>query len=104
MYAVVQDRSRQLTVRTGDQVLVDFLSGAEPGQEHIFSDVRLLRTEAGEVSVGTPSVDGASVRASVVGHEKGPKLRVQYFNRRKGRNRTGHRQPYTRIQIEEIRA
>ena len=55
------------------------------------------------VQLGKPTVDGATVKAEVVGFSRGPKLRIQKIRRRKNsRRRTGHRQLYTTVKINEI--
>jgi large subunit ribosomal protein L21 len=57
------------------------------------------------LKLGQPTVSGAKVTASVVGLEKGEKIFIQKFRRRKNYEvRTGHRQKYTRIKIESIDA
>ena len=56
-----------------------------------------------ETRVGTPTVPGAKVVATVLGEQKGPKVVVRKFKRRKNyRRKQGHRQRYTRIRIEAI--
>lgn len=104
MYAIVKDRSRHLALRPGEELWVDRLPGAEPGGEHVFDRVHLLRREDGTVVVGTPVIDGAAVVAEVLGEVKDEKIHVAYFRRRKNsRRRIGHRQVYTRIRVKEIR-
>lgn len=103
LYAIVRDRSRSLTLTLGQELWVDTLA-AEPGSEHVFDHVSLLKQEDGSVVVGTPQVDGASVVTEVLGDEKDKKIYVQHFRRRKGsRDRNGHRQTYTRLRVKEIR-
>jgi large subunit ribosomal protein L21 len=75
---------------------------ATPGSELIFDHVLLVSNE-GEVKIGTPNVEGASVKAEVIGEAKGKKLVIFRFKRRKGiRRKTGHRQHYTKVRITEI--
>jgi len=58
---------------------------------------------AGDVKLGKPLLEGATVKAEVLGIEQGPKLAIQKFRRRKNsRRRTGHRQMYTRVRIRAI--
>ena len=105
MYAIVKDRSRSLTLTLGQELWVDFLPDSEPGSDHVFEQVNLLKKEDGSVVVGAPVVDGASVVAEVLGEEKDKKIEVVHFRRRKNsRNRNGHRQSYTRIRVKEIRS
>lgn len=104
MFAIVKDRSRSVRLEAGEELWVDRLPGAEPGNEHVFEHVSLLQREDGSVAVGTPQVDGASVVAEVLGEEKDKKIYVAFFRRRKhSRTRVGHRQTYTRIRVKEIR-
>ena len=82
MYAVIRDRNQQATVRSGDVVMCDLRSDAQPGDTVTFDEV-LLVSDEGKVQVGTPTVKGASVKAEVLGDRKGPKLVVFRFKRRK---------------------
>ncbi|MGB0685895.1 MAG: 50S ribosomal protein L21 [Planctomycetota bacterium] len=102
MYAIVRDRSRCLTLKQGDDIWIDLLPEAEG--DLVFDEVQLLKREDGSVDVGTPTVDGASVVAEILGEVKDEKIRVSTFKRRKSSRRTiGHRQRYTRIRVKEIR-
>jgi large subunit ribosomal protein L21 len=75
---------------------------AEPGDKVTFDEV-LLAEKDGDVRVGTPSLDGATVAAEIVGHGRGEKIIVYKMKRRKGyRKKQGHRQGYTDIKIVEI--
>ena len=98
MQAVIQDRGRQYIVNDGDELVVDFMADAEPGSEIIFDRVLSL-----EDTFGTPLVEGAKVAAKIVAHERGKKIYVCKFRRRKDyRRRQGHRQNHTRIAITSI--
>ncbi|MBC8369814.1 MAG: 50S ribosomal protein L21 [Planctomycetes bacterium] len=102
MYAIVQDRSRCLTLTPGDELWVDLLD-AEAGSEIVFDKVQLLKSDDGDVTVGVPHVAGASVVAEVIGNIKDKKILVSTFKRRKSsKRRLGHRQQYTSIRIKEI--
>ena len=104
MYAVISDRRRQFTVREGDVIHCDTIASAEPGQSVVFDQVSLVSNE-GDVRVGKPLVEGASVKGEVLGEAKGPKLVVFRFKKRKdSRTKTGHRQRYTRVRITSIEA
>ena len=104
MYAIISDKSRQHTVRVGDVVRCDHKPDAQPGQELTFGDVLLVSNE-GDVKVGSPNVDGASVTGEVVGESRGKKLVVFRFKRRKNvRVKRGHRQSYTDVRITAINA
>ena len=102
MYAVINDRSRQYTVREGDEILCDLNAEFTAGDTVTFDRVHLLGNE-GDVKIGKPFVDGAKVTAEVVGDTKGKKLVVFQFKRRKNvRVKKGHRQGYTRVKIQGI--
>jgi len=104
MYAVIQDRSRQFTVRKGDVILCDFDSPKEPGEKVTFDQVLMVSGE-GVSQIGKPTVAGASVSAEVLGMERGEKLIVFRFRRRKNvRKKRGHRQIYTKVRIQEVNA
>ena len=102
MYAVIRDRNRQTTVRTGDVILCDLQADAQPGETLRFEEVLLVGNE-GEVRVGSPTVAGVAVTGEVLGVEKGPKVIAFRFKRRKNvRVKRGHRQRYTRVRITAI--
>src|SRR5690349_6345784 len=73
VYAIINDRGNQATVREGDVLRLDLQGSYEPGQKITFSEVLLVGNE-GSVKIGKPTVAGASVSAEVLGLEKGPKL------------------------------
>lgn len=98
MATVILDRGRQYVVNEGSSLLVDLIPDAEPGSDHVFDKVLAV-----DDTFGAPLVKGASVKAKVVGTERGRKLHVSKFKRRKDyRRRNGHRQHYTRLTIESI--
>ncbi len=101
MYAIVRSGGRQYRVSVGDQLLVEKLP-FQPGQEITINEVLLVAVGDG-VQIGTPLVDGARVRATVLAQEKGPKIRIfRYIPKERYRRRKGHRQTYTRLRIDEI--
>jgi len=101
MYAVVRIAGEQVRVDKGQRLRVPKLDLAE-GTQQEFTNVLLVSKE-GETFVGTPTVEGASVRATVVGHGRGEKIVVFKMKRRKKyRRRRGHRQDYTEIQVDDI--
>ena len=103
MFAVVDLGGSQVKVEEGDQIRVDTMAG-EPGDK-VTLDKVLLVGQDGDTKVGTPSVEGASVEASILDHGKADKVRVFKMKRRKGyRRHNGHRQPYTELKIEKISA
>jgi len=103
MYAIIEDRGRQYTVRAG-QVLSMDLRAAAADQPLVFDRVLMVRTEAA-TKVGTPVVDGARVKATVLGDVKDAKIVIRKFRRRKNyRRKQGHRQRHTRVRIDAIEA
>ncbi|MCS6914596.1 MAG: 50S ribosomal protein L21 [Myxococcales bacterium] len=100
MYAVIETGGKQYKVQPGERLRVEKL-GAEPGARVSFPV--LLLADGTTVQVGTPTVPSARVTAEVLGEEKGAKLIIYKFRRRKGyRRRTGHRQMYTALRILDI--
>ena len=101
MYAVIADGGRQYRVREGQELVVSYREIA--GGTSISFDRVLAYSGDGTIKIGTPTVDGVMVSAEVMGPERGEKLTVQKFRRRKNyRRRTGHRQLYTRVKIVKI--
>jgi len=102
MYAIISDRSNQATVRVGDEILCDLMDDGERGTTVTFDNVLLIGDE-GSVKIGKPTVDGATVTGEVMGLERGDKLVIFRFKRRKNiRVKNGHRQSYTRVRITDI--
>ncbi|MBD3245781.1 MAG: 50S ribosomal protein L21 [Candidatus Omnitrophica bacterium] len=100
MWAVVEIGKKQYMVSPGEQVQVQRLKTDE---SNIVFDKVLLVSDSGKVSVGTPYVEKAKVKAKILGEEKGKKVRVYKFKRRKKYRKTqGHRQRYSRIEISDI--
>ena len=101
MYAIVDIAGQQFKVEKGKKIFVNRLEG-EKGASLDFSKV-LLTDDHGSVKVGTPYVDGASVKATILDHVKADKVLVFKKRRRKGYQKlNGHRQCLTQILIDEI--
>ena len=101
MYAVIETGGKQYKVSEGDIIFVEKLEVAEDAVITI-DKVVALSNEAG-LNVGTPYVNGASVSAKVLKQGKDKKVVVFKMKPKKGyRKKQGHRQPYTKIQIEKI--
>ncbi|MFO7273467.1 MAG: 50S ribosomal protein L21 [Bacillota bacterium] len=100
-YAIVETGGKQYRVQEGDTLRVEKLSAGE-GETVVFDKVLAINRD-GKVTVGTPYIEGAKVKAKVVGHGKGPKIIVfKYHNKTNYRRKTGHRQPFTAVTIESI--
>lgn len=103
MFAIVTIAGQQFKVEEGQQLFVHQLEAGE-GEKVSFKDVHLTDRD-GKVSMGKPFLQGASVEATVLGRQKGDKVVVFKKKRRKGyRVKNGHRQSFTRIRIESIKA
>jgi len=101
MYAIIVDGGRQYKVTEGQELVIDYRD-ASSGDALKFDRV-LAFSNGSQLSIGQPTLGGALVTAKVLGVLQGPKLTVQKFRRRKTyRRRTGHRQLYTKVQIEKI--
>ncbi|PQO31938.1 50S ribosomal protein L21 [Bremerella cremea] len=102
MYAIIQEDGKQIKVEQGQELRIDFRFEASVGDALTFDQVLLVSGEDG-VKIGKPVVDGASVKAEVLGVVQGEKLVIQKFRRRKNsKTKTGHRQVYTKVKINEI--
>ncbi len=103
MYAVVKSGGKQYRVAVGEMVDVEKLPAA-PG-DTVTLDQVLLVSGDNDVQIGQPMLSGASVKATVVSHGLGRKdVIFHYRPKERYRVKRGHRQPYTRIRIEEISA
>jgi large subunit ribosomal protein L21 len=100
-YAIVEDGSKQYKAVEGATIDVDYFT-AEPGDQFDLERVLLIHS-GDEILVGSPLVTGAMVQATVLGQIKGPKIIVfRYKPKKRIRVKTGHRQKYTRLQIDSI--
>jgi len=98
-YAIVKTGGKQYRVEPGQKLLVEKLDGGEG--DTVALEPVLFRSE--EAVFDTDGLKKVKVSAKIVGHERGPKLRVFKFKPKRGyRRRTGHRQSLTRIEITEI--
>jgi len=103
MYAIVEIAGQQFKVERGNKVYVHRLEANE-GAKVEFNNVLLIDND-GKVQVGTPSVDGAKVAATVISHLQGDKVIVFKKKRRKGYQKSnGHRQQLTQILIQGVLA
>jgi large subunit ribosomal protein L21 len=101
MYAVIRTGGKQYRVSTGQVIRIESLP-AEPGSEVAFDEVMAVG-DGETVRIGTPRVAGASVKATVIGHGRHPKVSIFKMRRRKHfQKRAGHRQNFTEVRIESI--
>ncbi len=103
MYAVVRSGGKSYRVEEGAQITVDRRAG-EAGESVTFDQV-LLVADGDAIRAGTPLVSDAKVIAEVVGHGRGPKIRVfKYKNKTRSRKTRGHRQDETTLRITRSEA
>jgi large subunit ribosomal protein L21 len=101
MHAIVRIAGVQARVEQGDKIRLPRLQ-IEAGENATFDDV-LLVSDGDNITIGTPTVEGAKVEAEILGHDRGEKVIVYKQKRRKRYRRTnGHRQDYTEIKITDI--
>ena len=102
-HAIIETGGKQYRVAEGDVIFIEKLD-VEAGEAVKFDRVLAVINDEGSV-FGKPMVEGATVSANVVKNGKSKKIRVYKMKPKKGYRRTqGHRQPYTKVQIESINA
>lgn len=101
MYAIIVDGGRQYRVEPGMELDLDYRDVPQ-GDNFQFPKVLAVGGDDG-LRIGTPTLDGVQVTASIMGPKQGEKIYIQKFRRRKTfRKRTGHRPLFTRVKIEAI--
>lgn len=101
LYAIVRDRGQQYRVEPGQTIQIALSADAEAGSTVEFKEVLMIGGD--QTLVGTPLVEGAVVKATVGEMVKGEKIVVfRYKAKARYRRRTGHRQRYTEITINDI--
>ena len=102
MYAIIEDSGSQLKVAEGDVVEIDPRERPE-NDSIVFDRVLAIGDQEKAARIGTPYLEGASVKAEVLDEIRGEKLHIVKYKRRKGyRRKIGHRQPYLRVKIGAI--
>ena len=100
MYAVIKTGGKQYRVSEGQKLRVEKLNG-NAGDKVTFDEVLLVGGDSPKI--GQPLVKGAAVQAEITGQDRGKKIVVFKFRRRKNyRRKNGHRQPYTELKITGI--
>ena len=101
MFAIIETGGKQYKVKAGDVIIVEKLR-VEAGTSHTFD--RVLGLFDGETTTfGKPLVEGATVKAEVLGDGRAKKLIVYKYKAKKGfHKKKGHRQPFTRVKIESV--
>lgn len=103
MYAIIETGGKQYRVLEGDVVFIEKLEANE-GDNVVIDKIVAVSDDKG-MKVGAPYIDGATVTATVVKNGKNKKVTVFTYKPKKGYSRKlGHRQPYTKVRIESIKA
>ena len=101
MFAIIETGGKQYKVNEGDILFIEKLDVNE-GDTVIFDTVLALSVND-QFKSGSPFVNGATVTAKAVKNGKGKKLTIMKYKSKKGyKKKMGHRQPYTKVQIEKI--
>jgi len=102
MYAIIAAGGRQYRVSQGDVIYIDKVD--QENDSKVTFPVLMIGGD-GEVKVGNPCIEGASVEGKVLGQVKGQKIIVYKYKSKKNYARKhGHRQPYTKVEITGIKA
>jgi len=102
VYAVIQTGGKQYRVEVGSKLRLEKIDG-NVGETVTLAEVLLVGGESPRI--GRPVIDGASVEAKILEQGLAKKIKVYKKKRRQGYERTrGHRQPYTRIEVQKINA
>lgn len=105
MYAVIETGGKQYQVKEGDEIYIEKLSQeAQEGGKVVFDKVVMVGGDE-SAKVGFPYIDGAKVKGTVLKNGKGKKITVFTYKPKKSvKRKLGHRQPYSKVKIEEISA
>lgn len=103
MYAIIETGGKQYKVQNGDVIYIEKLNAAEESSVTFDKVIALYNDK--ELKIGAPYVKGANVEGKVVKNGKSKKITVFTYRPKKGSKRKmGHRQPYTKVQIDVINA
>ena len=102
-HAIIETGGKQYRVKEGDVIFIERLPEQE--DDKITFDNVLAILDDSDTKIGSPFVKGASVGASIIKNGKSKKIIVYKMHPKKGyRRKQGHRQPYTKVQIDKIKA
>jgi len=102
MYAIIKTGGKQYRVNEGGILKIEKIAG-EKGDKVTFSEVLLVSGDDGDVKVGNPVVANATVTAEILEQGKEKKVVVFKYKKRKNyRRKQGHRQPFTKIKVDQI--
>jgi large subunit ribosomal protein L21 len=100
MFAIIESGGKQYKVSKGDVIEVELIEA----KRHITFDRVLLISDNGKTEIGTPHLKGAKVSAKILGTGKDKKVTTFKYKNKINYHRTiGHRQPFTRVEIEEVK-
>lgn len=103
MYAIVEIKNDQYKVTKGDKIDVALLN-LQKNEVITFDKILMLSKNNNDFIIGRPYIENAEISAKVIGEIKGKKVIAYKYKRRKGYHRkVGHREKYTRIEIESIK-
>ncbi len=104
MFAIVETGGKQYRVSPNEKIIVEKLIG-EVGSKVVLDKVLLVKNDQGEISFGSPAVEGASIEAEIIKTFKGDKVIIFKKRRRQNsRRKNGHRQQHTQLKIISIKA
>ncbi|PTF74510.1 50S ribosomal protein L21 [Staphylococcus chromogenes] len=100
MFAIIETGGKQIKVEEGQEIYVEKLNGNE-GDTFTFDKVLFVGGD--KITVGAPTIEGATVSAKINKHGRGKKITVFTYRRRKdSKRKKGHRQPYSKLTIDKI--
>lgn len=104
MYAIFKTGGKQYRAAQDDVIEIEKIKDKAVDDEIVFDEI-LAVGEGADLKIGTPTVEGASVKAQVVEAGKSPKVIVYKYKAKKDyRRKQGHRQPFMKVKITEINA
>ena len=105
MYAIIADGPHQYRVEEGQELDVHLKDLEEGATSYEFKNILLVGDLEDGTKIGRPYIEGAKITATILGEQKGIKVKIQKLRRRKNsRLKKGHRQKYLRVKIEKIEA
>jgi len=103
IHAIIETGGKQYRVKEGDVIFIEKLPEQADGKITLSNILAI--TDDGSIKIGTPFVEGAAVGATILKNGKSKKIIVYKMHAKKGyRRKQGHRQPYTKVQIDSITA
>jgi large subunit ribosomal protein L21 len=101
-YAIAQTSGKQFLLKPGQWYDVDFINDANIGDFIYLNKVLFLRSN-NKIQLGQPFLENSKIPAKIIQQVKGKKITVLKTKPKKKYTRTrGHRQPYTRVQIDNL--